>query len=207
VFGACQDAAVISVGLTGGIGSGKSAVADRLAALGAVVIDADALARDALAPAGPGEQRVIEQFGAAVVGSDGHLDRTRLAEVVFGDVVARARLEEIVHPIVAERSAALAAAAPPGTVVIHDVPLLVEAGLAERYDLVVVVDAPDEVRRARLMSDRGMSAAEVSARFAAQADRETRLAVADVVIDNSGPWSDLDDQVEELWRELRDRIE
>lgn len=198
---------MINVGLTGGIGSGKSEVARRLAALGAVVVDADVLAREAVAPGSPGEAAVIEVFGPDVVGTDGHLDRGRLAERVFSDPDALAQLEAIVHPQVAERSAAAAAQAPPGTVVIHDVPLLVEKDLADRYDLVVVVDAPDELRLERLVGGRGMTEAEARARMAAQGDRDTRLAAADVVIDNSGDLTDLDGQVEELWWELRDRLD
>lgn len=198
---------MISVGLTGGIGSGKSTVARKLAAFGAVVVDADMLAREALAPGGAAEQAVIEAFGPQVTGPGGAIDRPRLAAMVFGDDAARARLEAIVHPLVAARGADLAAAAGAGAVVIHDVPLLVEAGLADRYDLVVVVDAPDDARVERLVRDRGMTESEVRARMAAQADRDTRLAAADVVIDNAGPESDLDGQVEELWRELRDRID
>lgn len=194
---------MLSVGLTGGIGSGKSEVARRLAAYGALVVDADVLAREVVAPGTPGLRAVIEAFGAQLLRSDGSLDRQLLADTVFTDAAARQRLELIVHPLVAARTAEITAAAPPGSVVVHDVPLLVEKGLADRYDVVVVVDAAEETQLARLMRLRGMSEDAARARLAAQATREQRLAVADVVITNDGPLDALDPQVERLWRRLR----
>jgi len=194
---------VLNVGLTGGIGSGKSEVARRLAAYGALVVDADALAREVVAPGTPGLRAVVEAFGAQVLRPDGSLDRERLADTVFSDAAARRRLESIVHPLVAARTAEITAAAPRGAVVVHDIPLLVEQGLAARYDVVVVVDAAEETQLARLMASRGMSAEAARARLAAQATREQRLAGADVVISNDGSLEDLDRQVEELWARLR----
>jgi dephospho-CoA kinase len=198
---------VIHVGLTGGIGSGKTEVARRLALLGAHVIDADVFAREALAPGTRGEAAAIAAFGPEVTDQDGHVDRAALSALVFADATALARLEEIVHPEVAQRSQAAAAALDPGSVVVHDVPLLVEKGLGDRYDIVVVVDAPDDVRLHRLVEGRGMDPADARARMAAQASREQRNAAADVVIDNGGSLSDLDGQVQELWWELRDRLD
>ncbi len=198
---------MIHVGLTGGIGSGKTEVARRLALLGAHVIDADVFAREALAPGTRGEAAVIAAFGPEVTDRDGHVDRAALSALVFRDAAALARLEGIVHPEVAQRSRAAAATADPGSVVVHDVPLLVEKGLGDRYDIVVVVDAPDDVRLARLVAGRGMDPADARARMAAQATREQRNAAADVVIDNGGSLSDLDGQVQELWWELRDRLD
>jgi dephospho-CoA kinase len=203
----CQDAHVIHVGLTGGIGSGKTEVARRLAVLGAHVIDADVFAREALAPGSRGEAAVIAAFGPEVTDESGHVDRGALSALVFRDAAALQRLEGIVHPEVAQRSRAAAAAAEPGAVVVHDVPLLVEKGLGERYDIVVVVDAPDEVRLERLVQVRGMDPDDARARMAAQATREARIAAADVVIDNGGSLADLDAQVQELWWELRDRLD
>jgi dephospho-CoA kinase len=176
----------VKTGLTGGIAAGKSEVARLLRERGAVVIDADVLAREAVAPASPGLAAVVDAFGPGVLASDGSLDRPRLGQLVFADDDARHRLEEIVHPVVAARSAELMAAAPPGSVVVHDVPLLVEKHLASSYDLVVVVDAPVSVQVDRLVSLRGLSERDARARVAAQATREERLAVADVVIDNAG---------------------
>jgi len=197
---------VFTVGLTGGIGSGKSEVCRMLAELGAVVVDADRLAHEALAPGAPGLGHVVEAFGRAVLAADGGLDRGALAELVFRDPAARRRLEAIVHPIVADRSAQLLAAAAPDAIVVHDVPLLVERDLAGGYDLVVVVDAPEAVRLRRVVAARGLSPDDVKARMAAQASREHRLAVADVVLDNSGTLADLRAQVGELWSEITSRL-
>jgi dephospho-CoA kinase len=196
---------VIDVGLTGGIGSGKSEVARMLASYGAILIDADVLAREVVAPGTPGLARVVEEFGDVVLFPDGSLDRDKLAEIVFGDEAARRRLNAIVHPLVGHRTAELKAAAAEDAVLVHDVPLLVEAGLTERYDLVVVVDAPVEVQVQRLVSGRGMTEQSARARIAAQASREQRLAAADVVIDNSGSLEELEAQARELWEELRAR--
>lgn len=195
---------MLDIGLTGGIGSGKSTVARLLAARGAVVVDADELAREALAPGSEGLARVVELFGPDVLGRDGALDRAALAARVFSDPEALARLEAVVHPAVAELTSRRRQAAGERAVVVHDVPLLVEKGLGDRYDLVVVVDAPDDVRLARLEA-RGMSEGDARARMAAQADRETRLAAADVVLANDGDLGRLEAQVEELWESLRTR--
>ena len=148
---------MLSVGLTGGIGSGKSAVTARLAAHGATVIDADALARDVVAPGTPGLAAVVEEFGTGVLDGSGALDRARLADAVFGDDGARRRLEAIIHPRVRARSAELAAQAGPGAIVVNDVPLLAENGLAPLYHLVIVVRAPEALRVERLGRDRGMT--------------------------------------------------
>jgi dephospho-CoA kinase len=197
---------MLEVGLTGGIGSGKSEVSRLLGSYGAIVIDADELAREVVAPGTRGLAQVIDEFGADVVRADGSLDRERLASLVFGDDGARQRLNAIVHPLVGERSAALKAGASVDAVVVHDVPLLVEAGLAGLYDFVVVVDVPVETQVARLVRLRGMTEADARARMAAQASREERRAVADVVIDNSGSFEELEAQVRELWEELRQRV-
>ncbi len=188
------------VGLTGGIGAGKSAVADRLAEHGALIVDADMLAREAVAPGTEGLAAIVAAFGSAVLAADGSLDRPRLGTLVFADAAARARLNAIVHPLVSRRSAEIAAAAPAGAVVVHDVPLLVENGLAPAYDVVVVVLAAADVRLRRLQDTRGMSEEQARARMAAQATDEERRAVADVVLDNSGTLADLHRQVDELWR-------
>lgn len=192
---------MIKVGLTGGIGSGKSTVARLLADRGALIVDADALARDAVAPGSEGLQRVVQRFGPTVLARDGSLDRARLAALVFTDDAARRDLEGIVHPYVRARTAELVAAAPPGTVVVNDVPLLVEKQLQGGFDLVVVVDVDPAVQQARLR-DRGMSEGDIGARIASQASREQRLAVADEVLDNNGDLAALERQVETLWSRL-----
>lgn len=197
---------MLTVGLTGGIGAGKSEVTRMLADLGAIVVDADRLAHEALASGSAGLAQVVASFGPGVLADDGQLDRARLADLVFQDDGARRRLEEIVHPIVAARAGDLLAAAPPGSVVVHDVPLLVEKDLAGGYDLVVVVEAPEELRLRRVVASRGLSPDAVRARMAAQASPESRLAVADVVIDNSGSLEDLQAQVGELWTEITSRL-
>jgi dephospho-CoA kinase len=189
------------VGLTGGIGSGKSEVARLLAAHGAVVIDADQLAREVVEPGTPGLAQVVAAFGPDVLGPDGRLDRKALAARVFSDGAALARLNAIVHPLVAERGAELVAEAPVDAVVVHDVPLLVENGLEDAYDLVVVVDAPEEARLARLAA-RGLTDKDARARMAAQAPREERLAAADYLVVNDGDLVDLRVRVDELWRNL-----
>lgn len=194
---------MLRVGLTGGIGSGKSTVSRRLAELGAVVIDSDVLAREVVEPGTPGYDAVVAVFGPAVVAPDGTLDRAALARLVFADAELRATLNGIVHPLVRERAASMTAAAPADAIVVQDVPLLVEAGLADSFDLVVVVDAPDQQRVDRLVEDRAMSADQVRDRIAAQADRQQRLDAADHVIDNSGTRASLLAQVDLLWTELR----
>jgi dephospho-CoA kinase len=190
---------VLRVGLTGGIGAGKSAVAAVLARHGAVVIDADKLAREVVEPGTPGLARVVEEFGPEVLRPDGSLDRDRLGEIVFSDPERRQRLNAIVHPLVRRRSAALIDAAGPDSVVVQDIPLLVENGLAPQFPLVIVVEAPMEVRLQRLIYDRGMTPEQARARLAAQATDEQRRAVADVVIVNDGTLTDLAAKVDELW--------
>ncbi len=189
------------IGLTGGVGSGKSTVASMLLDRGAFVVDADAVAREVVAVGTEGLSALVAEFGEGILATDGSLNRVALAERAFADDAARARLNEITHPRIAARTAELMSRANPGQVVVHDVPLLVELGLMPAYDLVVVVDAPDEVRLARL-EDRGMPEAEARRRMAAQCSRADRLAAADVVLDNSDGLDALEPQVEQLWREL-----
>jgi dephospho-CoA kinase len=189
------------VGLTGGIGSGKSAVAARLAALGAVVIDADRIAREVVAPGSAGLAEVVAAFSDRVLAADGTLDRAALGAVVFGDEAARRRLEAITHPRVRARTAELAAAAPADAVLVNDVPLLVEVGLAPTYHLVVVVQTAVATRLARLTADRGMDRAEAERRIAAQADDARRQAAADVLLTNDGTREELHAAVDALWRD------
>ena len=189
------------VGLTGGIGAGKSVVAQRLAELGAVVIDSDQLAREVVAPGTDGLAEVVAAFGPGVLGEDGALNRPALAERVFADRPARERLEAVIHPRVRARTAALVAEAPPGSVVVNDVPLLVESGIAGMFDLVIVVLASEATRLHRLVQERGMSEDEACRRIAAQATDEQRRAVADIVLDNDGSLEDLRAAVDEVWRE------
>jgi dephospho-CoA kinase len=191
---------VLRIGLTGGIGSGKSTVSRLLAARGAVIVDADLIAREVVQPGTPGLAAVVEAFGGQVLTADGALDRPALAGVVFGDPEARRRLDAIVHPLVRARATEVAAAAPPDAVVVHDVPLLVETGQAATYDLVLVVEADPETRVARLVQ-RGLTAEDARARMAAQATDEQRRAVADAVLDNSGTPEQLEAQVERFWAE------
>ncbi|PFG43107.1 dephospho-CoA kinase [Isoptericola jiangsuensis] len=197
------------IGLTGGIASGKSSASQRFAELGAVVIDHDVLAREAVAPGTVGLDEVAETFGEAVLAPDGSLDRPALGRVVFGDPDALARLEGIIHPQVrrlsAEREAA-AAASTPDAVVVHDIPLLVETGQVGTFHLLVVVDAPAEVRLARLVDGRGLTEADARARIAAQATDAERLAVADRVLDGGGDVDHLRDQVDDLWVRVRQEI-
>jgi dephospho-CoA kinase len=196
---------MLRIGLTGGIAAGKSVAARRLGELGAVVVDHDVLAREAVAPGSVGLERVVEAFGDGVLLADGSLDRPALAAVVFGDDAARRRLEGIVHPEVrrlsAEREAA-AVAADPRAVVVHDIPLLVETGQTGRFGLLVVVHAPAALRTRRLAASRGLSPQEARARVAAQASDEERLAVADVVLDGTGTDADLRAQVDALWERV-----
>jgi dephospho-CoA kinase len=193
------------VGLTGGIGAGKSEVSRRLAAHGAVVIDADAIAREVVEPGTAGLAEVVAEFGPEVLGPDGRLDRPRLGDIVFADPQRRAKLNAIVHPLVGERMAELEQSAGPGAIVVHDVPLIAENNLAGAYDLVVVVDVPPRIQLDRLVRLRGMSRDQARARIAAQASREQRLAIAGIVVDNSASLAELDRQVGELWTELRRR--
>jgi dephospho-CoA kinase len=190
------------VGLTGGVGAGKSTVARALAALGAVVIDADALAREVVEPGTPGIASVVGEFGPEVLGDDGSLDRARLGSVVFADPMRRAALEAIVHPLVRRRAAELEGAAPADAVVVHDIPLLAETGQAASFDAVLVVDVPPDLQVERLVRDRAWSPEEAAARIAAQAAREDRLAIATYVIDNTGTIEDLRQRVVEVFAEL-----
>jgi dephospho-CoA kinase len=196
---------VLRVGLTGGIGAGKSEVSRRLAVQGAVVIDADAIAREVMAPGTEGLAAVTAEFGAGVLRQDGGLDRERLGEIVFADPAMLRRLNGIVHPLVGQRMAELEKDAGTGAIIVHDVPLLAENNLGSGYDLVVVVDAPRHIQLDRLIRQRGMSPDQAEARMAAQASREKRLAIADLVVDNSSSLAELDRQVGDLWVELRRR--
>jgi dephospho-CoA kinase len=194
---------MIRVGLTGGIASGKSLVAEELAKLGAAVIDADVLAREVVEPGTPGLAAVVARFGDAVL-TDGRLDRARLGALVFADPAARRDLERIIHPAVRARAAELerAAAEAGAAVVVHVIPLLVETGQADDFDRVVVVDVDPATQRERLLRRDGFTEAEADRRIAAQAAREDRLAAADVVLDNLGSVTQLKSQIRHLWDEL-----
>ena len=196
---------MLRVGLTGGIGAGKSEVSRRLAAQGAVLIDADAIAREVMAPGSPGLAAVTAEFGEDLLRPDGSLDRERLAQLVFSDKNLLARLNAITHPLVGERMAQAEREAGPDAIVVHDVPLIAENNLKAGYDLVVVVDAPEHVQLERLTRHRQMAAEQAEARMAAQVSREQRLAIADLVVDNSSSLAELDRQVGDLWAELRRR--
>ena len=193
---------MLKVGLTGGIGAGKSEVSRLLGSYGAVVVDSDLIAREVVAPGTPGLAAVAAEFGPELLLPDGSLDRPGLGAIVFSDPDRLAALNAIVHPLVRARSAELEAQAGPADVVVNDVPLLAENGLAPLFDLVVVVDAADETRVRRLVGRRGMAEDEARARLAAQASRADRLAVADVVLDNEGPLEQLEPQVRTLWQQL-----
>ncbi|WP_264030207.1 dephospho-CoA kinase [Cellulosimicrobium sp. SH8] len=198
------------IGLTGGIAAGKSVALARFAELGAVVVDYDALSRDAVAPGTVGLDQVVEAFGPGVLDGDGALDRAALGRLVFGDAAARERLNAIVHPevrrLAAEREAAVGAA-DPRAVVVHDIPLLVETGDPARFHCVVVVHTPTDVRVGRMVEGRGLSEDEARARLAAQADDASRLAAADVTLDGSGSPEALRDQVDELWTRVRAEVD
>lgn len=193
------------VGLTGGIGAGKSEVSRRLSAHGAVVIDADAIAREVVEPGTPGLAEVVAAFGPEVLRPDGTLDRPKLGDIVFADPDLRTRLNGIVHPLVGARMRELEESAGPGSIVVHDVPLIAENNLAGGYDLVVVVDVPPRLQLDRLVRHRGLTREQARARMAAQASRDQRLSIAGIVVDNSGSLAELDRQVGELWAELRRR--
>ncbi|MET7854405.1 dephospho-CoA kinase [Streptomyces avermitilis] len=193
---------MLKVGLTGGIGAGKSEVSRLLVARGAVLIDADRIAREVVAPGTPGLAAVVEAFGTDVLAPDGSLDRPKLGAIVFADPDKLAVLNAIVHPLVGARSRELETAAAADSVVIHDVPLLAENGLAPLYDLVVVVDASPETQLDRLVRLRGMTEQDARARMAAQATREKRLTIADVVIDNDVPLEQLERRVGDVWADL-----
>ena len=198
---------MLRVGLTGGIGAGKSEVSRRLAAHGAIIIDADAISREVVEPGTPGLAEVTREFGAGVLLPDGTLDRPRLGDIVFADPAKRATLNGIIHPRVRDRMAELEQGAGPGSIVVQDVPLITENNLAGLYDIVVVVDVPPRVQADRLVRNRGMTREQARARMAAQASRADRLAIAGIVIDNSGSLAELDRQVGELWTELRRRAQ
>jgi dephospho-CoA kinase len=190
------------VGLTGGVASGKSTVSSMLRELGAVVIDADRLAREVVAPGTEGLAEIVAAFGDGVLTPEGELDRPAMGAIVFDDEEARRRLEAIIHPRVRRRGAELEAAAGADTVVVHDIPLLAETGQADAFDAVVVVDVPVETQVRRMVELRGMSREEAEARIAAQASREDRLAVATHVIDNTGTLEDLRERVGEVFESL-----
>ncbi|MFE5616334.1 dephospho-CoA kinase [Streptomyces sp. NPDC056524] len=196
---------MLKVGLTGGIGAGKSEVSRLLVSYGAVLIDADKIAREVVEPGTPGLAAVVEAFGAEILTGEGGLDRPKLGSIVFADPDRLATLNAIVHPLVGARSAELETAAGPDDVVVHDVPLLTENGLAPLYDLVVVVDASPETQLDRLVRLRGMAESEARARMAAQATRAQRRAIAGLVIDNDGPLDALEPQVRKVWDELTRR--
>ncbi|MET7367190.1 dephospho-CoA kinase [Streptomyces sp. NPDC005566] len=196
---------MLKVGLTGGIGAGKSEVSRLLVSYGAVLIDADRIAREVVEPGTPGLDAVVDAFGPGILTPEGTLDRPALGAIVFADPERLAALNAIVHPLVGARSAELERAAGPDAVVVHDVPLLTENGLAPLYDLVVVVDATPGTQLDRLVRLRGMTESDARARMAAQATREERKAVADLVVDNDGPREALEPQVRALWSELAAR--
>lgn len=190
------------VGLTGGIASGKSTVAAMLVELGAVLIDGDALAREVVARGTSGLAQVVAEFGEELLTPEGDLDRPALGRIVFSDEAARRRLEAITHPLIFERYAELEAAAPPGALVVHDIPLLAESGRADTFDAVLVVDVPPQVQVERMVRDRGWTREEAESRIAAQASRADRLAIATHVIDNTGSLADLRARVRDVYTQL-----
>ncbi|MGC4112497.1 MAG: dephospho-CoA kinase [Nocardioides sp.] len=192
-------------GLTGGVAAGKSTVSRLLRELGAVVVDADALAREVVAADTPGLAAVVAEFGPDMLDSEGGLDRARLGAVVFADPERRAALEAIIHPLARARAAEIERSAPEGALVVHDIPLLVETGQASDFDAVIVVDVPPEQQVERAVRDRGWSEEEARSRLAAQASRADRLAVATHVIDNSGTLEDLRHRVTEVFEALTGR--
>ncbi|MEU8981438.1 dephospho-CoA kinase [Streptomyces sp. NPDC048309] len=193
---------MLKVGLTGGIGAGKSEVSRLLVERGAVLIDADRIAREVVAPGTPGLAAVVDAFGEDVLAPDGGLDRPKLGSIVFADPEKLAVLNAIVHPLVGARSRELENAASEDAVVVHDVPLLAENGLASLYDVVIVVDARPETQLDRLVRLRGMAEEDARARMAAQAPRDKRLEIADIVIDNDVPLEELQRRVRDVWADL-----
>ncbi|MEF9903142.1 dephospho-CoA kinase [Streptomyces sp. P9-A2] len=193
---------MLTVGLTGGIGAGKSEVSRLLVECGAVLIDADRIAREVVAPGTPGLAAVVAAFGEEILTEDGSLDRPGLGAIVFADEEKLTLLNSIVHPLVGARSRELEEAAAEDVVVVHDVPLLTENGLASLYDLVIVVDASTGTRLERLVGRRGMSEEDARARMAAQATREQRREIADIVIDNDVPLDELARRVKDVWADL-----
>ncbi|MEN3583529.1 dephospho-CoA kinase [Streptomyces sp. ZYX-F-203] len=196
---------MVRVGLTGGIGAGKSEVARLLVERGATLIDADRVAREVVEPGTPGLAAVVREFGEEVLREDGTLDRARLGSIVFADARRLASLNALLHPLVAARSRALEEAAPEDAVVVHDVPLLTENGLASRYDVVIVVDVDPATQLDRLVRTRGMTEEEARARMAAQSSRAERRRIADIVIDNDVSLEALGHRVDEVWSELLGR--
>jgi dephospho-CoA kinase len=197
------------IGLTGGIAAGKSVATARLAELGAVVIDHDLLAREAVAPGSVGLAAIVEAFGDGVLTPDGGLDRPGLGALVFADAAARSRLNDIVHPEVRRLSAereAMSAAADPTAVIVHDIPLLVEPGQAEHVHLLVVVHTPAEQRVRRLVEGRGLSEDAARSRLASQAADDERLALADFTLDGSGSEDNLRAQVDTLWQRVAEEV-
>ncbi|HET9841056.1 MAG TPA: dephospho-CoA kinase [Nocardioides sp.] len=190
------------VGLTGGVASGKSTVSAMLRDLGAIVIDADVLAREVVARGTPGLEAVVTSFGPQVLADDGSLDRARLGAIVFADPSRRVALEAIIHPLVRARAAEIESTAPPDVLVVHDIPLLVETGQAGAFDAVVVVDVPEGLQVERAVRDRGWSEDEARSRVRAQATPAERLAAATYVVDNSGTLEDLRQRVTEVFEEL-----
>ena len=200
---------MLLVALTGGIASGKSTVAGRLAEHGAIVVDADQVARDVVAPGEPALARIAAEFGPEVIAADGSLDRSALGAIVFGDPEARLKLNAITHPAVLERSHALFAAAgarDPDAIVVYDIPLLVEAGRSSEFDLIVVVHAATETRVRRMTELRGMSREEALHRINSQATDTDRFAIADVVIDADGSLEETLAQADALWENLVSRV-
>ncbi|MEI6693141.1 MAG: dephospho-CoA kinase [Actinomycetes bacterium] len=196
---------MLVVGLTGGVGAGKSTVSQMLADHGAVIVDADAIARAVVEPGTPGFQEVLDAFGDEVLYYDGMLDRKALAALVFRDPVARGKLESIIHPLVRQQSDLMTALADDDAIVVHDVPLLAETGRTEAYDVIVVVDAPEDVRIARLLHSKGWDVAAAKDRIAAQSSSAQRLAIADEVVENTGDIAELQIQVDALWERLKQR--
>jgi dephospho-CoA kinase len=193
----------LRVALTGGVASGKSTVAEMLRQHGAVVVDSDRLAREVVQPGTPGLAAVVEAFGGDLLTDEGALDRSALGALVFADTDARRRLEALLHPRIRARAAEVEAAAPPGALVVHDIPLLVETGQAEAFDVVLVVDVPVEVQIERMIAERGWSRQDAEARVAAQATRDQRRAAATYVLDNTGTRDDLRERVAEVVGEMQ----
>ena len=192
---------MVRVGLTGGIASGKSVVAEELASRGALIIDADVLAREVVEPGSPALAAIADRFGESVI-VDGRLDRAQLGKIIFSDAQARRELEQIIHPAVRARAAQLEQAAPAGAVVVHVIPLLVETGQQNNFDVCVVVDVDHETQRRRLMARNGLTATEADARISAQASREERVAAADIVLHNGSGVAELKEEIARLWDEL-----
>lgn len=191
------------IALTGGIASGKSSVAEVFAENGAVIIDSDLLSREVVRPGSQGLTELVERFGHRILLPSGELDRAALGRIVFGDLIARAEVNRILHPLIRKLAAQLEDEAPEGSLVVHVIPLLVEAHLAEKFDTIVVVDLPEDKQLSRLQARDGLSEAQAIERIRAQASRAERLAVADYVIDNSSSWEVTKRRAETLFHELR----